>query len=180
MTYVVRFWGDGAVAGPFADYGAAEAYLLGFPPAVDADIVSLRSPGIARVLFSSATGRWATPRDLYATLDAEFGFDFDPCPLDCPVEFDGLAESWSGRRVFCNPPYGAGVDRWLRKAREATLAVYLLPARTDTAWWHKYAMHADEIRFLRGRLRFGGATASAPFPSVILVYRAGGSGGRPA
>lgn len=132
---------------------------------------------IGRALFSSATERWATPRALYAALDAEFGFDFDPCPLVCPVEFDGLAESWRGRRVYCNPPYGNAIARWLRKAREATVAVYLLPARTDTAWWHDYAMQANEIRFLRGRLRFGGATTPAPFPSVVLVYT--GAGGEP-
>ncbi len=126
---------------------------------------------VNRALFSSATGRWATPGELYTALDAEFCFDFDPCPLECPVEFDGLAESWAGRRVYCNPPYGRGVDRWLRKAKEAEVAVYLLPARTDTDWWHRYATKADEIRFLRGRLRFGGAEHPAPFPSVVLVYR---------
>jgi site-specific DNA-methyltransferase (adenine-specific) len=81
--------------------------------------------------------------------------------------------SWAGHRVFCNPPYGRGVDRWLAKAREADCAVYLLPARTDTAWWHDHALKADEIRFVRGRLKFGGAQNSAPFPSVILIYGQG-------
>lgn len=85
---------------------------------------------------------------------------------------DGLDASWASQRVYCNPLYGRGVGRWLAKAREAELAVYLLPSRTDTAWWHEYAMRADEIRFVRGRLKFGGAAASAPFPSVVLVYRA--------
>jgi site-specific DNA-methyltransferase (adenine-specific) len=76
-----------------------------------------------------------------------------------------------GRRVFCNPPYGRGIGDWLAKAREADVAVYLLPSRTDTQWWHEHAMKADEIRFIRGRLKFGDATNSAPFPSAILVYR---------
>ncbi len=124
-----------------------------------------------RVLFSSQTPSHATPRAFYAELDAEFGFDFDPCPLNDASIWDGCAMSWAGKRVFCNPPYGRGVDRWLAKAREADVAVYLLPARTDTAWFHDYALSADEIRFVRGRLKFGAATNSAPFPSVILVYR---------
>jgi len=87
------------------------------------------------------------------------------------MDLDGLARSWVGHRVFCNPPYGRGVGRWLEKAGEADIAVFLLPARTDTAWWHEQAMVANEIRFLRGRLRFGGANANAPFPSVVLIYR---------
>lgn len=130
---------------------------------------------VSRTLFAAATGKWATPRDLYASLDAEFAFDYDPCPMDDAeriMEQDGLAGSWVGRRVFCNPPYGREVWRWLAKAPEATVAVYLLPARTDTAWFHDYVLdRATEIRFIRGRLRFGDATAGAPFPSMILVYR---------
>ena len=122
-----------------------------------------------RVLFSSANQHWATPRALYLALDAEFGFTYDPCPL--APSGDGLATSWKGKRVYCNPPYGRGVERWLAKAREAELAVFLLPARTDTKWWHEHAMKADEIRFLRGRLRFGNAENVAPFPSVVLVYK---------
>lgn len=129
-------------------------------------------------LYSSARETWATPAAVYEALDAEFRFTFDPCPLMNPQKAglslwgtDGLAKSWVGRRVFCNPPYGPGIDKWLAKAPEADLAVYLLPARTDTRWWHSYAMRADEIRFLRGRLRFGDAKTGAPFPSVVLVYR---------
>jgi len=131
-----------------------------------------------RALFSSARGAWATPDSLYRALDAEFGFTLDPCPLREPSEVgmplfgtDGLQKSWRGQRVFCNPPYGRDVGRWLGKAREADLAVFLLPSRTDTRWWHEHAMKADEIRFLRGRLTFKGASAPAPFPSVVLVYR---------
>lgn len=131
------------------------------------------SPG--RTLFSSATAHWATPSDVYTALDAEFGFTLDPCPLHggdrLIMENDGLARSWGGERVYCNPPYGRGVGRWLAKASEADVAVYLLPARTDTAWWHQFAVAATEIRFLRGRLKFGGNKNGAPFPSVVLVYR---------
>jgi len=129
----------------------------------------------SRVAFSAQTGRWTTPEALYAALDAEFHFTLDPCPIDDSeriMEHDGLARPWSGERVFCNPPYGNGMARWLAKAREAECAVFLLPSRTDTAWWHDYALKADEIRFLRGRLRFGGAKMNAPFPSVVIVFAA--------
>lgn len=125
------------------------------------------------VLFSAQTGKWATPDALYRELNAEFRFTLDPCPLDDAeriMELDGLARSWCGERVFCNPPYGRGVENWLRKAREADVAVFLLPSRTDTAWWHDYALRADEIRFVRGRLRFGGSANAAPFPSVLLIW----------
>ena len=121
-----------------------------------------------RVLFSSASEHWTTPTDVYDALNKEFAFTLDPCPLGGT---DGLTRSWVGERVYCNPPYGRGVGDWLAKAVEAEVAVYLLPARTDTRWWHEWAMRATEIRFLRGRLRFGEAANTAPFPSVILVYR---------
>jgi hypothetical protein len=126
---------------------------------------------INRALFSSASERWGTPPEVYAALDAEFVFTLDPCPLDYTegVTQNGLALSWIGHRVYCNPPYGRSVGRWLAKGREADVAVYLLPARTDTKWFHDYCLGAREIRFLRGRLRFGGATSPAPFPSMIVV-----------
>ena len=120
-----------------------------------------------RVLFSSASQHWATPKVLYAELDKEFGFTLDPCPLDGR---GGLTRSWKGERVYCNPPYGRGVNEWLAKATESDVSVYLLPARTDTKWWHEYAMKANEIRFLKGRLKFGDAKNTAPFPSVVLIY----------
>ena len=119
-------------------------------------------------LFSSASVHWATLDDLLSDLQREFNFTLDVCPLHGK---GGLDSSWLHERVYCNPPYGKGVEKWLSKAREPELAVYLLPARTDTKWWHEYAMKSDEIRFLRGRLKFGGAKNSAPFPSVLLVYR---------
>lgn len=119
------------------------------------------------VLFSSASEHWATPVELYTALNEEFHFTLDPCPLGGK---GGLERKWDGERVYCNPPYGKGIGDWLIKATEAELAVFLLPARTDTKWWHEFAMKAKEIRFLRGRLKFSGSKNSAPFPSVILVW----------
>lgn len=125
-----------------------------------------------RVLFSSAIERWATPQGVYAALNREFAFDFDPCPLD--GESDGLATlltPWSGKRVFCNPPYGPGLGKWLARAQEAIVAVYLIPARTDTRWFHDIVLpKAKEIRFIRGRLKFGDAVNAAPFPSMIVIF----------
>lgn len=129
-------------------------------------------------LFSAASQAWATPDALRQELYSEFELNFDPCPLANPAEVglplfgtDALQHSWKSKRVFCNPPYGPDIDRWLSKAAEADIAVYLVPSRTDTAWWHKYAMKADEIRFLRGRLKFSGSANSAPFPSVVLIFQ---------
>jgi hypothetical protein len=123
-------------------------------------------------LFSSAADRWATPTAVYAALHKEFRFNFDPCPLD--GEGDGLSplfSDWSGKRVFCNPPYGPKLGDWLKRWREAELAVFLIPARTDTRWFHDTVLpNATEIRFLRGRLKFGGAKYNAPFPSMVVVF----------
>jgi hypothetical protein len=123
--------------------------------------------------FSAASDRWATPPDVYRALNDEFQFNFDPCPLD--GEVDGLSPmftEWQGKRVFCNPPYGPGIGEWLQRGLEAELAVFLIPARTDTRWFHDIAMpHAKEIRFLRGRLKFGDATNSAPFPSMLVIFK---------
>jgi hypothetical protein len=130
----------------------------------------------SRVVFSSASDRWGTPRDVYDALDREFAFDFDPCPLD--GDGDGLSPlfcEWRGKRVFCNPPYGRGLGEWVKRGLEADLAVFLIPARTDTQWFHEVVLpRAAEIRFLRGRLRFGGAKNSAPFPSMVVVFRRAG------
>ena len=131
----------------------------------------------AHAIFVNSREAWATPAQLYKDLHKEFQFDFDPCPLMDREKAglslwgtDGLSKPWDGKRVYCNPPYGKGLERWLAKATEADVAVYLLPSRTDTRWWHEYAMKATEIRFLKGRLKFGAAQYNAPFPSVVLVY----------
>ena len=136
------------------------------------------NPGI----MSSATAEWSTPQDLFDRLDEEFAFTLDPCcshdNAKCAKHYtaaeDGLAQSWAGERVFMNPPYGRVIGRWMEKAwlsaQLGALVVCLVPARTDTAWWHDFAMKG-EIRFLRGRLRFGGGRGSAPFPSAIVIFR---------
>jgi len=124
-------------------------------------------------MFSSASDRYPTPEYLYGELDNEFHFTFDPCPLD--GEDDGTARlfsTWSGKKVFCNPPYGPAIRKFLDRWHEAVLAVYLLPARTDTRWFHEVCLpHAKEIRFLRGRLKFGGSKNSAPFPSMLVIFK---------
>ena len=125
-------------------------------------------------LWSSQSVEWKTPEGLYADLNREFGFTFDPCPYGGRI--DGLLIPW-GRRTFCNPPYGPPVRSWLRKGlmeieqpgRE--LVCFLLAARTDTKWFHDLVLpFADEIRFIRGRLKFSGHRNSAPFPSMIVIY----------
>lgn len=147
-------------------------------------------------LFSSATDEWPTPDDLFANLDSEFAFTLDPCAdsdnAKCAKFFtkddDGLSQPWSGA-VFMNPPYGRQIGEWVRKAwlssLEGATVVCLIPARTDTKYWHDYAMKASEVRFIKQRLHFssrrheervasGAATAhNAPFPSVLLVFRPG-------
>lgn len=129
----------------------------------------------ANVHFSSETVEWPTPVAVRADLDAEFKFDFDPCPIGGTE--DGLATlltPWRGKRVFCNPPYGPGLGKWLERGLEADLAVFLIPARTDTRWFHGIVLpKAKEIRFIKGRLKFGNATNSAPFPSMIVIFEGG-------
>ena len=134
---------------------------------------------INRGLFSSASQHWATPRDLYNVLNKEFDFNDDPCPLE-PKD-DGLSREW-GSRTYCNPPYGREITKWLNKAYmeslKGKLVVCLIPSRTDTRWWHEYVMFAKEIRFLRGRLKFGNAKNSAPFPSAVVVFSLTHNGGK--
>jgi phage N-6-adenine-methyltransferase len=135
------------------------------------------------VHFSSATSEWATPQWLFDALNREFGFTLDPCSTDANAkckrhytrQHDGLQQSWKAEIVFMNPPYGQEISSWMAKAqdaatRELATVVCLVPARTDTAWWHSYAMK-HEIRLLKGRLRFGDGHNSAPFPSAVIVMR---------
>ena len=135
-----------------------------------------------KVLFSSKNEVWATPQDLFDNLNKEFDFELDPCALPdnakCERYYtpddDGLLQSWQGARVFCNPPYGRKISNWVRKCYEESLrgalVVLLIPARTDTAYFHDYILNKAEVRFLRGRLRFGGSKNAAPFPSMIVIY----------
>ena len=134
-------------------------------------------------LFSSASVERATPWELFGQLDTEFHFNLDPCSTHenakCADHFtkaeDGLLQDWGGKRVFCNPPYGRELPKWIRKAhdeaRKGALVVMLIPARTDTRAFHDYIYHQAEIRFIRGRIKFGDSKASAPFPSMLVIFR---------
>ena len=136
------------------------------------------------VMFSSKTGMWATPQEFFDKLDWRFGpFDLDPCAskdnAKCSKFFteanNGLSQSWEGFTSFVNPPYGRGIDKWIKKAydesrKENTKVVMLIPSRTDTKYWHNYVMKADEIHFVKGRLKFGDSENSAPFPSAVIVF----------
>jgi site-specific DNA-methyltransferase (adenine-specific) len=121
-----------------------------------------------RVMFSALSPHWATPSALYVQLDHEFHFTLDPCPLNTAT-LDCM-RAWTGERVFCNPPYGPEIQKYLRKAWEADCAVYLLPARTDTKWFHEFCLKASEIRFIKGRLKFGDSKNGAPFPSMVVIF----------
>lgn len=127
-----------------------------------------------RVVFKSESVDHATPAEVYRKLDEEFGFTFDPTPLNGADSGDVLSTNfklWTGQRVFCNPPYGPEIVKWLRRWEEADLAVYLIPARTDTRWFHDICLpFAKEIRFIKGRLKFGNAVNSAPFPSMLVIF----------
>lgn len=135
-------------------------------------------------LFSSNSNEWATPQAFYDELNAEFHFDLDPCATESnakcdkfyTIENDGLQKDWGGARVFCNPPYGRELHRWVKKCYDEsrkpnTLVVMLIPARTDTAYFHDYIYHkAREIRFVRGRLHFNESKQGAPFPSMVVIF----------
>ena len=130
-------------------------------------------------MFSSKTDLWETPQDFFDKLNEEFNFQTDVCALPenakCKhfytTEQDGLVQEWSGS-CWCNPPYGRQIGKWVRKASESkATTVMLIPARTDTAWFHDYIYGKAEVRFVRGRLRFSGAKENAPFPCMVIVFR---------
>ena len=139
-------------------------------------------------LNSSVAHVWRTPRDFFDRLDAEFAFDLDAaasadnalCSRHYTEIEDGLRREWTGS-VWCNLPYGRTIGAWVAKGRRsaesgsAEVVVMLIPARTDTAYWHEHVMRADEVRLVAGRLRFSGAD-QAPFPCAVIVFR----GRRPA
>lgn len=138
-----------------------------------------------KVHYSSKTPEWSTPQALFDELNVEFSFTLDPCATvqnaKCAKFFtkrsNGLKKSWGGEVVFMNPPYGREISAWIKKAYEESLlgaiVVCLVPARTDTAWWHDYVMKAwpHDIRLLRGRLKFGDSKNAAPFPSAIIIFK---------
>ena len=125
-------------------------------------------------MASHATWEWPTDEEFYKRLDAEFHFTFDPCPVGATADGRAtLLTPWTGR-VFCNPPYGPEIPKFLNRWHEPELAVYLIPARTDTRWFHEICLpHAAEIRFIKGRLRFGDKRYPAPFPSMLVIFRNG-------
>lgn len=134
--------------------------------------------------FSSKTYEWSTPQSFFDHLNAEFGFTLDVCATKenakCAQFFtkeqDGLLQPWSGV-CWMNPPYGREIGKWVRKALASASAscatvVCLVPARTETAWWHDWVIGGEaEVRFVRGRLRFSGMTVNAPFPSAVVIFR---------
>ena len=135
------------------------------------------------VMYSSNTCEWETPQDFFDKLNEEFCFTLDPCATHenakCAKHYtreeDGLSQDWTGETVYCNPPYGRDMPLWIEKcARHAAgggTAVMLLPARTDTRAFHAFIYGKAEIRFIKGRLKFGGSRNSAPFPSMVVVFR---------
>ena len=130
----------------------------------------------------SATCTWTTPQKLFNRLNREFNFTVDvaasrsnaKCGRFYTARQNGLSKDWSGETAWCNPPYGRVIADWMQKAYESSrrgaTVVLLVPARTDTAWFHDYALRG-EVRFLRGRLKFGGAKNSAPFASILVIFR---------
>lgn len=131
------------------------------------------------LFFSSKSEEWATPQDFFEQIDKEFHFTLDACATDknakCKKYYtkkqDGLSQEWTGT-VWCNPPYGRNIGDWIKKAYESkATVVLLLPARTDTKWFHDYVLGKAEVRFVKGRLKFGGCKNSAPFPSMLVVYK---------
>lgn len=137
-------------------------------------------------LMSSETQEWETPQEFFERLDAEFGFTLDAAATDGNAKCDkywtirenALWQSWEGV-VFCNPPYGRLIGRFVRKgymeAQRGATVVMLIPSRTDTKYWHNYVMKAKEIRFVEGRLYFSvdGKRGAAPFPSAVIIFECG-------
>lgn len=137
-----------------------------------------------KVLFSSKEEKWATPQDFFDKLNDEFHFTLDaaasPDNAKCANYFteeqDGLVQSWGGHTVWCNPPYCRKTGLWVKKAyeehqRTGCTVVMLLPSRTDVRWFHDYILGKAEIRFIKGRLKFGGSKNSAPFANIVVIYR---------
>ena len=137
-----------------------------------------------KVHFSSKSNEWTTPQNFYIKLNDEFNFTLDPCctkeSAKCKkyytIEDDGLSQDWSNERVFMNPPYGRKIGKWIKKAYEeskkSAIVVCLIPARTDTRYWHDYIFPHATIRFLKGRVKFenGKKPQSAPFPSAVVIF----------
>ena len=137
----------------------------------------------SNIVFSSKSDEWETPAWIYNRLNQRFSFTLDPCATEKNHKCDkyytktdnGLSRDWGGQSVFCNPPYSQ-IEKWVEKAyeeaqKENTTVVMLLPSRTDTKWFHRYVYKKAEIEFIKGRLKFGEASNTAPFPSMICVFK---------
>lgn len=136
-----------------------------------------------RAVFSSLSKEWATPKAFFQGINAEFNFTLDVCASEknakCERFFDstlnGLFRDWAPEVCWMNPPYGPALGQWIRKAADeaakGATVVALVPARTDTRWWHDYALKATEIRFIKGRLYFDDGGGRATFPSVLVIWR---------
>ena len=136
---------------------------------------------------------WSTPKDFFDELDKEFNFGLDAAALSTSTlvpdnwygpdhpdadRRDAFTNCWSidagDKPIWLNPPYGRTIGDWMKRAndeaRHGALVVCLVPARTDTNWWHNYCIQ-HEVRFIKGRLKFGGSKNSAPFPSAVVIIR---------
>jgi len=136
---------------------------------------------MTNIHFSSKTDMWSTPKAFFEEWNDVYNFTLDVCATHenakCDLYFtkedDGLAQDWGQHICWMNPPYGREISKWMEKAYEASLkgatVVCLVPSRTDTKWWHDYAMKGG-ITFIKGRLKFGNAKNAAPFPSAVVVF----------
>lgn len=133
-------------------------------------------------MTSSATPEWETPTAFFDKLNAEFGFTVDVCATPenakCARYYtakeNGLIQDWKGV-CWMNPPYGREIPKWIRKAfisaKQGATVVCLVPARTDTRWWHDHIEGKAEVRFVKGRLKFNGHKWNAPFPSAVVIFK---------
>ena len=147
-------------------------------------------------MFSNINNAWCTPQPFFDELNKEFNFTLDPCATKksakckkffTPIE-DGLKQDWEGHTVFCNPPYGRQIGKWVKKCYEEgqkpnTTIVLLIPSRTDTRYFHDYILGKAQIRFIKGRLTFWDldgkkyinkdfkSMTPAPFPSLLAIYK---------
>jgi len=132
------------------------------------------------VFLSSQTVEWATDDAFFAQINREFNFTVDvaadstnaKCDRFYDIASDGLLQNWDGETVWCNPPYGRRIADWIYKAATSdATTVLLVPARTDVKWFHEIVIPHAEVRFIKGRLKFGGSKDPAPFPTMLVIFR---------
>ena len=138
---------------------------------------------LQKAMVSSKSNEWSTPQEFFDNLNNEFGFTLDPasthenakCKKHYTIKDDGLNQDWSNEMVFLNPPYGGNTREWIKKAYyenlKGAVVVCLIVSSTDRSYWHDYIFpYAAQIRWIRGRLKFGGSKSSAPFASAVVVF----------